>query len=117
MELNKYQSEAMTTCTASSHNLVYMLNGLTAEVGEVNDKVAKAVRKELITINNNQMELNDPCFELIDGLRKEIGDVLWFVAGLCDTLDWSLEQIAQENLAKLKSRQERGVIIGNGDER
>lgn len=43
--------------------------------------------------------------------------VLWFVAGLCDTLDWSLEQIAQDNLAKLKSRQERGVIIGNGDER
>ena len=117
MELNNYQSEAMTTCTASSHNLVYMLNGLTAEVGEVNDKIAKAVRKEQIVINNNQLELTAPNGELLEGIRKELGDCLWFVAGLCDTFGWSIEDIARENLAKLKSRQERGVIIGNGDER
>ena len=85
--------------------------------GEGNDKIAKAVRKEQIDICHNQMNIIAPNGELLEGIRKEIGDCLWFIAGLCDTFGWSLEQIAQENLAKLKSRQERGVIIGNGDER
>ncbi len=37
-------------------------------------------------------------------LRKELGDVLWYIAELCTALDWSLEQIALENGIKLKAR-------------
>lgn len=45
MELNQYQAKAMETCVEKSANTAYMLTGLSAEVGEVNDKVAKWIRK------------------------------------------------------------------------
>lgn len=50
-------------------------------------------------------------------LLAEVGDVLWFVAGIASTMGVSLEEIANANLAKLQSRQQRGVIDGNGDNR
>ena len=37
-------------------------------------------------------------------LRKEIGDVLWGLAELCDVYDWDMGAIAEENIAKLKRR-------------
>ena len=45
MEMNQYQAKAMETCVEKSANTAYMLTGLTAEVGEINDKVAKWIRK------------------------------------------------------------------------
>jgi hypothetical protein len=32
-------------------------------------------------------------------------------------MGWKLDDVARENLEKLASRQQRGVIDGNGDER
>lgn len=121
MTLNEYQEKAMTTCTPSSENDVYMLNGLTAEVGEVNDKVAKWVRKGLARIDSNHLVFNTSEIEVRDAyvveLVKEIGDCLWFLAGLSREFGWNLEEVAQMNLDKLQSRQQRGVIVGEGDNR
>ncbi len=50
-------------------------------------------------------------------LEKEMGDVLWYLAQLATELDLPLENVAQGNLQKLKSRQERGLLHGNGDNR
>jgi NTP pyrophosphatase (non-canonical NTP hydrolase) len=55
--------------------------------------------------------------EFITELKKELGDCLWFIAGICYSQNISLEEIAIQNLAKLASRKERGVIDGNGDNR
>ena len=111
----------MVTSTESSSNFAYMSYGLTAEVGEFMDKVAKAVRKNRAVIEWNKLHgnpLNAPEFdELRDGLKAELGDCLWFIAGIADNLGWDLEAVAQMNLDKLADRQRRGVIIGNGDNR
>jgi len=48
---------------------------------------------------------------------KELGDVLWMVSGIATYYGMSLQEIAEGNIAKLKSRQERGVIKGAGDDR
>ena len=120
MTLNEYQQAAMTTCTPTADNFAYMMLNLVGEVGELASKVAKAIRKGGATIQAN--DLQHPSTrrideELEDAMRAEAGDVLWQLAGLCHVMGWDLEQIAQENRAKLRDRQQRNVIVGDGDNR
>lgn len=122
MELNEYQRQAMTTCMDSSNNVSYMLFNLIGEVGEFASKVAKGIRKEVYAVNNNQLQLinsKNHNIESIreDELRKEAGDILWQLSGLCSVMGWTLDDVAKQNLEKLASRQQRGVIDGNGDNR
>lgn len=122
MNMNEYQERAMSTCMASSNNISYMLIGMQGEMGELASKFAKAIRKGVIAINDNDMSISpdaDPevVRQLMDGVKGEIGDVLWFVACMCQVLGLSLEEVAQHNVDKLASRKQRGVIEGNGDER
>lgn len=111
----------MTTCTESSMNDTYLLFGLVAEVGELADKVAKAKRKDIITISGNHILPNVPSKEnakdfndFVNGFVKELGDVLWFVALIAKHAGLTLEEVAQLNLDKLADRAKRNVIIGEG---
>lgn len=122
MELNEYQSQAMSTCMDSCDNVVYSLTGLTAEVGEINDKIAKWTRKGYIYIEDNELiwrgyVSREERNQMMDSLRKEIGDVLWFVAHLATQTGDTLESIARDNLDKLADRKQRNKIDGNGDYR
>lgn len=121
MTLNEYQTRAMTTCMGSCDNFAYMFLNLVGEVGELSSKVAKAIRKKKALIDNNQFlgEIGDEGFSTADwsDLRKEVGDCMWQLAGLCHVMGWTLEEVCQENLDKLASRKQRGLIDGNGDNR
>lgn len=57
MNFNEYQQQAHTTCMPSSNNIVYMTWNLAGEVGELLSKLAKALRHEKITVNDNQYEI------------------------------------------------------------
>ena len=103
MEMQPYQEQAFTTATESSRNLYYMTLGLTGEAGEIANKVKKVMR------DGKALDLDD--------IKKEIGDVLWYVAGLCTVTGIPLEEVAKANLEKLADRQKRGVIGGSGDNR
>ena len=118
MELNEYQMRAMKTCLSSSNNFSYMILNLVGEVGEFSSKVAKAIRKEKSDIDDNDLYFSENALpeEIID-LKYEAGDILWQLSGLCKVMGWSLEDVAQMNLDKLASRKDRGVIVGNGDNR
>ena len=50
-------------------------------------------------------------------IMKEIGDVLWYIAALCEELDIDMETCAILNIEKLKYRQQRGTLQGSGDNR
>jgi NTP pyrophosphatase (non-canonical NTP hydrolase) len=52
-----------------------------------------------------------------DGLVKELGDVLWYVARAARGLDLPMSEIARVNAEKLASRAARGVLHGSGDNR
>lgn len=120
MELNEYQKQAKSTCTKSSFNVSYMAFNLVGEVGEVVSKLAKAIRKDNVVINENKL-----CFLMkdeerklfVDELKKELGDVLWQLSELCDVLNLNLDDVALNNLSKLADRKKRNVIIGDGDNR
>ena len=118
MELNEYQNRAMTTCTDSSRNFAYMMLNLVGEVGELSSKIAKRIRKGYDSIDENNIISAVPVSEEdIAEIRKEAGDILWQLSGLCSVMSWSFEDVAQENLDKLADRQKRNVIVGEGDNR
>ena len=121
LTLNEYQERAMTTCMPTCNNLSYMLLNMVGEVGEFASKIAKHIRKEEAGIGSgdtpNQFYFTAKANFLTDrvALRKEAGDILWQLAGLCKVMGWDLEAVAQENLAKLAERAKNGTIAGNGD--
>jgi NTP pyrophosphatase (non-canonical NTP hydrolase) len=49
--------------------------------------------------------------------KKELADVIWYIAVLADSLGLSLDELMQQNVEKLADRQKRNVIKGSGDNR
>ena len=119
MTATEYEQQAHRTIAGhAAENISYLGFGLMAEAGEVADKIAKAVRRGDIEINNNGITfVRGNCFQFTDGLVSELGDALWFVAMIARHLGVSLEEVMRRNLDKLADRQNRGVIIGDGDNR
>lgn len=109
MELNDYQKQA----EKSAHypdigaRFVYPALGLAGEAGEVVEKVKKIFR-------NHNGVITD---EWRDAIKRELGDVLWYVAMLSQDFGFTLEEVAQTNLEKLASRVEREVLHSDGDNR
>lgn len=81
----------------------YPLIGLMGETGEVAEKIKKHIR------DGTPLDKED--------LKKELGDVLWYVSNLATDLGISLDDIAYTNLKKVADRQARGVTHGSGDNR
>ena len=108
MQLDAYQQAARRTAIYDArHKVIYPALGLASEAGEVAGKVKKALRDRGGGFDAAQIE----------ALKDELGDVLWYVAVLAADLGLSLEAIAEGNVAKLASRQERGALGGDGDRR
>lgn len=106
---NIYQRESRKTwgVIPMNHPIVYPTMGLVNEAGEVAGKIKKIFRdREGVISDNDRQEL-----------KKELGDVLWYLTQICTELDLTLEEVAEANLVKLFSRLERGTIRGDGDER
>ena len=40
--------------------------------------------------------------------KKEMGDVLWYVAMMCESFGWNMEDVMQTNIDKLKARYPEG---------
>ena len=109
MNFTVYQKRARKTAVYPNlgNNFVYPTLGLTGEAGEVAEKIKKAIRDKNGLIDKNTRR----------ELKKELGDVLWYLANLATEVGLSLEEIARTNLKKLASRKKRGKIHGSGDNR
>ena len=110
LSINEYQVRAHETADyfgMENGDYRYPVMGLSEEAGEVSGKFAKAVRDANGIIDGERRE----------AIKKELGDVCWFVAEIATVLDLKLEDVMQGNLDKLASRAARGVIHGSGDNR
>ena len=109
LDFDKYQRLASETAEYPNmgDNYVYPALGVAGEAGEVAEKVKKQLR-------NHNGEITD---EFREKISKELGDVLWYIAAMCTELNLSMNRVAKDNLLKLRSRAERGVIKSEGDER
>jgi|TARA_Y100000289_G_scaffold48124_1_gene48562 NTP pyrophosphatase (non-canonical NTP hydrolase) len=85
----------------------YVSLGLIGEAGEVSEKIKKGIRKNKF----------DYIEENKDQIAKELGDVLWYISALSSELGYDLEEIANINILKLKDRESRNKIDGEGDNR
>jgi NTP pyrophosphatase (non-canonical NTP hydrolase) len=120
LTLNEYQKRAMTTCMLSCDNFAYMMLNLVGEVGEFASKVAKQIRKGRAGIGGSRNNLVpdiliEEWFAEEEELKKEAGDILWQLSGLCEVMGWELNDVAKMNLDKLAARKAAGTIDGNGD--
>jgi NTP pyrophosphatase (non-canonical NTP hydrolase) len=86
---------------------VYPLLGLCGETGEVAEAWKKMVRDK-----GGKIDL-----EFLATIKKELGDVLWYLWALGHELGFSLEDIANTNIRKLLDRKDRGTIHGSGNDR
>lgn len=108
MNFADYQKQALKTAIYSDADvIVYPALGLVSEAGEVAGKVKKILR--------DQNKVLSPDDRL--AISDEVGDVLWYIAALCEDLGIPMETVAQRNLDKLNSRLDRGVLGGSGDNR
>lgn len=111
MNFKEYQTEQMKLAIYPREDWVakfaYVSLGLIGEAGEVSEKVKKGIRK-------NKFEY---IYDNKEEIAKELGDVLWYISALSHELGYDLEEIANMNIAKLKDRDARNKIDGEGDNR
>jgi NTP pyrophosphatase (non-canonical NTP hydrolase) len=108
MDLAEYQRLSRRTAAYPREAwLAYPALGLSGEAGEVAEHAKKAIRDDGGQVTEERRS----------AMAKELGDVLWYVAQLASELQLDLDEIAQANLDKLLSRQQRGVLSGDGDDR
>jgi NTP pyrophosphatase (non-canonical NTP hydrolase) len=77
--------------------------GLSGEVGEFNDFLKKALFHEKEWDEKH--------------LQSELGDILWYIALICDTFGWDLDYIMRMNIHKLELRYPEGFDTDKSNNR
>lgn len=92
MNLYQYQKKAITTkIYADEAALSYLGMGLAGESSELFEKIRQN-RDGITTLEGEEMQL----------LAKEIGDTYWYLAGLAEETDQSLEDILKNSNKSLQ---------------
>lgn len=92
MKANEYQRLAGRTINkklAACEKVHHALHGMVGEVGELHSLYQKLYQGH---------EFN------VEHAKKEVGDLMWFIAEYCTVQGWTLEEIMQMNIDKLKAR-------------
>lgn len=88
-------TNAISNCnTITIAQLINGVLGLTGEAGEVSDLVKKGIFHE------KGIDL--------EHLKKELGDCAWYLAMICDACGFTLDDVMQTNIDKLKARYPEG---------
>jgi len=107
-DFDVYQETAKSTVIYPEQmKIIYPALGLSGETGEVCDKIKKVIR------DDNGIFSED----VKDKIKKELGDVLWYIANIASDLDIKLSDIAITNIHKLQKRKKDDTLSGSGDDR
>lgn len=110
MTFDEYQKQALTTAVNDYEPLMektIWVMGIAGEAGEVVEKW-----KKIVAYRGGKITDED-----LGEFKKELGDVVWYIAVLAHSLGLSFDEIMELNLKKLQDRQKRNVIRGAGDNR
>jgi NTP pyrophosphatase (non-canonical NTP hydrolase) len=103
-EFEKYTNGCLETW-GGNNKLERTVLGLNEEAGEVAGKAKKYLRGDYDLVEYSKI------------VKKELGDVLYYLAVCAHEHGFTLQDIADDNYNKLRDRANRGVIAGNGDNR
>ncbi len=108
-DFDEYQKACNKTAIypGIGRNFTYPTIGLMGEAGEVANKIKKIIRDDKSKIKKENR----------DGIKAELGDIMWYVAQLSTELGLKLSDIIGYNLTKIASRNVRGKLHGSGDNR
>lgn len=76
------------------------------ELGELSEKIKKIKRDKLSFNEEKRVEI-----------KKEIGDIFWYLTSLSNELNINLEEVLKLNIMKLENRISKNKISGSGDNR
>ena len=93
MNFNEYQNLAMRTANKSCDYANAGL-GLTGEAGECADIIKKHM------YHGHELDK--------ESLKKELGDVMWYIALTCELLGTTMNDVANTNVQKLIKRYPNG---------
>lgn len=98
LTMNDYQGFALSTWSptpgAPDADLAYLTLGLVGETGEVAEHIKKHLR------HGKPLDRAE--------LKKELGDAQWYIAVLSHELGFKLEDVAADNILKLRARYPQG---------
>ena len=100
MEINEYQKLAMTTLNPALDEKDVLINGVMGLCGEAGEAI-DIVKKHLA--QGHELDKAH--------LAKELGDIAWYLAETATVIGYSLEDILQMNLDKLKTRYPEGFEV------
>lgn len=108
-KIENYQRLVLDTAIypMKGSNITYPVLGLCGEAGEVAEKVKKVFRDDDGTVRD----------EMREAIKKELGDVLWYITAICNELHLTLDEVIDTNREKILGRLERGTLRGSGDDR
>ena len=89
---NEYRELAARTINPELNNeqaMYHALHGMVGEIGEIHSLYQKVYQEHKL----------DPMH-----LKKEVGDLLWFIAEYCTAMCWDLDDVMQLNIDKLRAR-------------
>ena len=92
-EVTSDQSKNLPDMIEALERLLTAATGLAGECGEFNEIVKKCL------FQGKSMDE-----DRIIHLRKELGDIMWYIAQACLSLNTSIEEIIDMNTVKLESR-------------
>ena len=101
MNFNEYQDLAARTINPELSNedaINHSLHGMVGELGELHSIFQKKY----------QGHEEDIIHE-----KKELGDLLWFIAEFCTANCWDMNDIAEMNISKLRARYPDGFEENN----
>lgn len=96
MTVDEYQRLASRTINWSlpdEANKNHALHGMVGELGELHSIYQKWYQGHELSQTH---------------IKKELGDLLWFIAEFCTANGWSMESVCEMNISKLKKRYPKG---------
>ena len=107
MTVKEYEDFMSTSKVYDCLPIIYPILGMNGEAGEAAEKVKKCLRDNAGIFGG----------QIKQEILKELADVLWYIWAAADDMGYTLKDVMNIGMKKVKERQETNTVHGSGDNR